>query len=45
MLILVLLKGLPKQFEAFSTIVKFSRDTKSLDELKRGLVNVDSEIH
>ena len=43
MLISIILKGLPKQFETFSTIAKFSRDEKSLDELKRDLVNFDSE--
>ena len=39
-LISIILKGLPKQFETFS---KFSRDEKNLDELKRDLVNFDSE--
>ena len=43
MLISIFLKGLPKQFKTFSTIAKFSRDEKSLDELKRDLVNFDSE--
>ena len=43
MLISIILKGLPKQFETFSTIAKISRDEKSLDELKRDLVNFDSE--
>ena len=43
MLISIILKGLPKQFETFSTIAKFSRDEKSLDELKRDLVHFDSE--
>ena len=43
MLISVFLTGLPKQFETFSTIAKFSRDEKSLEELKRDLVNFDSE--
>ena len=35
MLISIILKGLPKQFETFSIIAKFSRDEESLDELKR----------
>ena len=39
----IILKGLPKQFETFSTIAMFSRDEKSLDEFKRDLVNFDSE--
>ena len=43
MLILIILKELPKQFETFSTIAKFSRDEKNLDDLKRDLVNFDSE--
>ena len=36
-------KGLPKQFETFSTIAKFSRDEKNLDELKNELAKFDSE--
>ena len=43
MLISIILKGLPKQCEIFPTIAKFSREEKSLDELKRDLVNFDSE--
>ena len=43
MLISIILKGLPKQFEIFSTIAKFSRHEKSLVELKRDLMNFDSE--
>ena len=43
MLISIILKGLPKQFETFSPIAKFSRDEKSLVELKRDLVNFDSK--
>ena len=43
MLISILLKGLPKQFETFSTIAKFSRDEKNLDELKIDFVKFDSE--
>ena len=39
----IILKGPPKQFESFSTIAKLSRDEKSLDELKKNLVNFDSE--
>ena len=34
MLVAIILKGLPKQFETFSTIAKFSRDEKNLEELK-----------
>ena len=43
MLISIILKGLPKQLEIFSTIAKFSRDEKSLVELKKDLMNFDSE--
>ena len=43
MLTSIILKGIPKQFETFSTIAKFSRDEKHLDELKRDLVSFDSE--
>ena len=42
LLISFILKGLLKQFETFSTIAKFSRYEKNLDELKRNL-NFDSE--
>ena len=41
-LISIILKGLLKQFETFSTIAKFSRYGKNLDELKR-ILNFDSE--
>ena len=38
----ITLKGLPKQFETFLTIATFSRDEKSLDELKNDLAKFDS---
>ena len=42
MLISIILKGLPKHLETFSTIADFSRDEKNL-ELKGNFMNFDSE--
>ena len=39
----ILLKGVPNQFDNFFTLVKYSREDKSLDELKRDLINFDTE--
>ena len=39
----IILQGLLKEFEIVSNVAKCSRDEKSLDELKRDLVNFDSE--
>ena len=39
MMIAMLLKGLPKEFDNFTTVVNFSKDAKSLDEIKRDLSN------
>ena len=39
----VFLNGLSKRLETFSTIAKFGRDERNLDELKRSLVTFDSE--
>ena len=38
----ILLKGLPRDFESSCTLVKYGRD-KTLDEIKRELINFESE--
>ena len=38
----ILLKGLPKDFETFCALVKFIKETKSFDEVKRDLINFDN---
>ena len=38
----ILLKGLPREFESFCTLVKYGQD-KTLDEIKRDLINFESE--
>ena len=42
MFVSILLKGLPREFESFCTLVKYGQD-KTLDEIKRDLINFDSE--
>ena len=39
----ILLKGLPNEFDNFVTLVKYGSKDKSLDELKRYLINFDTE--
>ena len=39
----LILKGLPKRFEQFVTLVKFSKEEKSYDELKRDLINFEND--
>ena len=39
----ILLKGLPNEFDVFVTIAKYCSENKSLDELKRDLINFDTE--
>ena len=43
MLSSVVLKGLPQHFTSFATVFKYSHELKSFLDLKRDLVNVDSE--
>ena len=43
MFISIILKGLPKEYENFSTLVNYSKDKKSLEEIKRDLINFDHE--
>ena len=38
-----LLKGLPNEFDNFVTLAKYGSEDKSLDELKRDLINFDTE--
>ena len=42
MFVLILLKGLPREFESFCTLVKYGQD-KTLDEIKCDLMNFESE--
>ena len=37
------MKGLPKEFDTFVSLVKFSKDEKGLEELKKDLVNFESD--
>ena len=39
----ILLKGLPNEFDNFVTLVKYGSEDKSVDELKRDLINFDTE--
>ena len=43
MYISIILKGLPKEYENFTTLVKYSKDEKTLAEIKRDLINFDNE--
>ena len=38
-----ILKGLPKEYENFATLVKYSKDEKTLVEIKRDLINFDND--
>ena len=42
MFVLILLKRLPREFESFCTLVKYGQH-KTLDEIKRDLINFESE--
>ena len=44
MFISIIMKGLPKEYESFTTLVKFSKEEKGLGEIKRDLINFDNEI-
>ena len=37
------MKGLPKEHESFTTLVKFSKEEKGLEKIKRDLFNFDNE--
>ena len=43
MLISLLMEGLPKEFDTFVTFVKLNKDEKGLEELKKDLVNCESD--
>ena len=43
MLCSVVLKGLPSRFSSFITVFKFATEAKSFADLKRGLLNFDSD--
>ena len=43
MFISTIMKGLPKECESFMTLVKFSKEEKGLEEIKRDLINSDNE--
>ena len=43
MFISIILKGLPKEYENFATFVNYSQDEKTLEEIKRDLINFDNE--
>ena len=39
----IILKGLPKQYKNFATLVNYSKDEKTVEESKRDLINFDNE--
>ena len=43
MFISKIMKGLPKEYESFTTLVKFSKEEKGLEEIKRDPINFDNE--
>ena len=43
MFVSIILKGLPKEYENFATLVKYSKDEKTLEEKKRDLIHFDNE--
>ena len=43
MFVSIILKGLPKEYENFATLVKYSKDEKTLEEIKRDLINFNNE--
>ena len=43
MFISILLKGLPNEFETFCALVEFTKETKGLDEVKRDLINFETD--
>ena len=45
MFVSIILKGLPKEFDTLCTLVKFSKDDKSLNEIKKDLLNFESDLN
>ena len=43
MFISIILKGLPKENENIATLVNYSKNEKTLEEIKRDLINFDNE--
>ena len=43
MFISIILKGLSKHCENFATLVNYSKDEKTLEEIKRDLINFDNK--
>ena len=43
MFVSIIVKGLPKKCKSFTTLVKYSKDGKTLKEIKRDLLNFDNE--
>ena len=43
MFISIIVNGLPKEYESFTTLVKLSKKEKSLEEIQRDLTNLDNE--
>ena len=43
MFVSIILKGLPKEFKTFCTFIKFSKDDKSLNEIRKDLLNFESD--
>ena len=43
MFVSIILKGLPKEFNALCTLVKFSKDNKNLNEVKKDLLNFECD--
>ena len=43
MFVSIILKGLPKEFNTFSTSVKLSKDDKSLNEIKKNLIHFETD--
>ena len=39
----IILKRLPKKYENFATLVKYSKDEKTVEEIKRDLINFDND--
>ena len=43
MFISKIMRGPHKEYESFTTLVKFSKEEKGLEEMKRDLINFDNE--
>ena len=43
MFVSIIPKGLPKEFNTFCTLVKLSKDDRSLNEIKKSLLNFESD--